>query len=91
MRKREVIELRQIIDRVGWSSTSMGHQQGIVDKRDYENTPESESMAYLISLYSTYLGGLDGSAHEAVGSISQCNGEYERRPSRSRIRFGKRA
>jgi len=89
MRKREVIELRQIIDRVGWSSTSMGHQQGIVDKRDYENTPESESMAYLISLYSTYLGGLDGSAHEAVGSISQCNGEYERRPSRSRIRFGK--
>jgi len=87
MRKREVIELRQIIDCVGGgSSTSMGHQQGIVDKRDYENTPESESMAYLISVYSTYLGGLDGSAHEAVGGVGQCNGEYERRPSRSRIR-----
>jgi len=56
MRKREVIELRQIIDCVVWSSTSTGHQKGIVDKRDYENTPESESMAYLISLYSTYLG-----------------------------------
>ena len=86
MRKREVIELRQIIDCVVWSSTSTGHQKGIVDKRDYENTPESESMAYLISVYSTYLGGLDGSAHEAVGGVGQCNGEYERRPSRSRIR-----
>ena len=27
--------------------------------RDYENTPESESTAYLILLYSTYLGDLD--------------------------------
>jgi len=54
--------------------------------RDYENTPESESTAYLISLYSTYLGDLDGSVHETVGSIGQCNGEYKRRPLRSRIR-----
>jgi len=86
MRKREVIELRYNIDCVWWSTTSMGHQQGIVDKRDYENTPESESMAYLISLYSTYLGGLGGSVHETVGSIGQCNGKYKRRPLRSRIR-----
>lgn len=54
--------------------------------RDYENTPESRSTAYLISLYLTYLGDLDGSVHETVGSIDQCNGEYEQRPSRSRIR-----
>lgn len=30
MRKREVIELRYKIDCVGWSSTSKGHQQGLV-------------------------------------------------------------
>ena len=44
-------------------------------------------MAYLISLYLTYLGDLDGSVHETVGSIGQCNDEYERRPLRSRIRL----
>ena len=43
-------------------------------------------MAYLILLYLTYLGGLDGSVHETVGSIGQCNDEYERKPLRSRIR-----
>ena len=32
MRKREVIELRQKIDCVGWSATSSGHQQGLVVK-----------------------------------------------------------
>jgi len=48
MRKREVIELRHKIDCMGWSSTSTGHQQGVVVKRDYENIPESESMANLI-------------------------------------------
>ena len=28
-------------------------------------------MAYLISLYLTYLGDLDGSVHETVGNIDQ--------------------
>ena len=53
-----------------------------------ENTPESESMAYLTLLYSVYPGGLGSSAEKktAVGSIGQCNGEYKRRLLRSRIR-----
>lgn len=36
-------------------------------------------MSYLMLLYLTYLGSLDGSVHEIVGSINQCNDEYERR------------
>ena len=32
MRKREVIELRYNIDCVGWSATSLDHQQGLVVK-----------------------------------------------------------
>ncbi len=88
MRKREVIELRYRIDCVGWSSTSMGHQQGTVVMRDWENTPESKSTAYLTLVYSAYPGGLGSSAGEktAVGSIGQSNGEYEQRLLRSRIR-----
>lgn len=54
--------------------------------RDYENTPESESTAYLIPLYPAYLGDLDSSGQEPVGNIGQCNGEWERRLLRSRIR-----
>ena len=56
--------------------------------QDCENTPESKSTAYLTLLYSTYPGDLGGSAKKnlAVGSIGQCNGKYERRPLRSRIR-----
>ena len=54
--------------------------------REYENTPESKSMAYLTLLYSTYPGGLGSSAKKAVVRIGQCNGEYERGLLRSRIR-----
>ena len=88
MRKREVIELRYRLDCVGWSCASDGHQQGAVVMQDCENTPESKSTAYLTLLYSTYPGDLGGSAKKnlAVGSIGQCNGEYERWPPRSRIR-----
>ena len=35
--------------------------------RDYENTPESESVAYLTLLYLTYLGDLGGSAEKNSG------------------------
>lgn len=56
--------------------------------QDCENTPGSESMAYLTLLYSTYPGGLSSSTggKTAVGSIGQCNGEYEQRLLKSRIR-----
>ena len=85
MRKRKVIELRNKIDCVGWSCTSNGHQQGTVVKRDCENTPESKSTAYLTLIYTAYPGDLGGSV-KTVESIDQCNGEYKRRPLRSRIR-----
>ena len=84
MRKREVIEFRHKIDCMGRSFTSRGRQQRVIARRDYENIPESESTAYLTQRYLGYLGGLGGPA-KAVGSIGQSNGEYERRPSRSRI------
>jgi hypothetical protein len=76
MRKREVIELRNKIDCVGWSCTSNGHQQGTVVKRDCENTPESKSTAYLTLIYTAYPGDLGGSV-KTVESIDQCNGEYK--------------
>lgn len=84
MRKREVIEFRHRIDCMGRPNLLRGRQQEVIAKRDYENIPESESTAYLTQWYLGYLGGLGGSA-VAVGSIGQCNGEYERRPPRSRI------
>ena len=64
MRKREVIEFRYIIDCMGWLYTSMGHQQGLIVKRDYENIPGSESTAYLTMRYLAYLGDPGGSAKE---------------------------
>ena len=62
MRKREVIELRNKIDCVGWSCTSNGQ--------------ESKSTAYLTLIYTAYPGDLGGSV-KTVESIDQCNGEYK--------------
>lgn len=67
MRKREVIELRYKIDCVGRLCTSNGRQQGVFAMREYENTPESESMAYLTLLYSAYPGDLGSSAGKNCG------------------------
>ena len=46
MRRCEEIELRYRIDYAGWLSSSNGHQQGTIVKRDCDDASESKSMAF---------------------------------------------
>jgi len=86
MRKREVIELRYRIDCMGWSSTSKGHQQETVaSARLWTHTGVREHG--IPDIKTCGIPGRPGWFREkkTVGSIGQCNGEYDRRPLGSRI------
>lgn len=87
MRKREVIELRYRIDRVSvalysWESSTRNSRYARLGK----HTGVQEHGIPDIVIFR--IPGRPGQFRKkkTVGSIGQCNGEYERRLLRSRIR-----